>query len=162
MSGYSVGRRIIAIGTRSVRRWRMSLLALAMSYVVGTPGHFTAQGRPIDFTYMSVPRGCRKGLPKLKRLCTKTRDQQKYHLQVAFGDFNLDGLEDVVIRYMSSTECGSRGCSTEVYYANTDGVFRLVLNNLNTDGRVIKCRTRGRSGVAFPDSGPRHVCFGLQ
>lgn len=140
---------------------RMPLLALAASHIIGKPGHFTMQGRPIDFTYMSVPGGCRKGLPRLKRACALTRDRPKYSLEVAFGDLNLDGLEDVVVRYMSSPDCGSHGCSTEVYFAGNDGIFRLVLKDLISYGRVVRCRTGGRSGVAFPDGRPGYVCFGL-
>ena len=136
-------------------------LAMILSPVIGRTGDFAIEERRISFAPLAVPNGCRRALPKLKRLCTAMRYRTQYRMEAAFADLDNDGRQDVVIRFMSSPDCGSGGCATEIYLSKSRGSFQRAALNIVTDGRIARCRTHGQAGVTFPDRRPGYVCFAL-
>jgi hypothetical protein len=80
-------------------------------------------------------------------------------MEIALGDLDGDGLEDVAARFRSLEGCGSHGCTTELYHARPTGAFVRTSHLLVTVGPISRCRRGPIRGIAFPVSGPGFACF---
>ena len=79
-------------------------------------------------------------------------------MEIALGDFDSDGSEDVAVTFRSLFGCGSHGCETRLFHAR-GGFFSRTAHYLVTDGPVARCRRGSMFGVAFPGRGKGFACF---
>jgi hypothetical protein len=126
---------------------------------VGRAGHAGSASSPrqmLAFMTTLSPAACRRMIPRLKRLCPpRPISHGSYDTEILVADVDRDGKADVLIRYRSLFDCGTQGCTTELY-RSVRGRYVPVFLNLVSDGGVSLCRAGERPGLIFGDA---HHCF---
>ena len=142
-------------------RAALALLAFASSaFAAQAASAPLVAGAPILLARAQSLTECRRLVPDYTALCTLASfaDGQ---MEIGRQDINRDGHLDLVVRRQSSLQCGSHGCSTEVYFRR-HGKYVRGDPPLISAGPIYRCRTSKSFGLQMTTGSGRGPCIEIK